>query len=247
MATSNPTPKIIPAIHNIQKNLGAIEKLGEAAAQMGGYKFLSVDTVISSIRPHLNEHGVIMTAELVDKQIDYISALPKEDGRPPKANTHVYVTYAFTFHSIEDGSSVTTTVLGEGLDTQDKATRKATTSAQKIALIETFFIETGEGDLHDGSNGAEDEADVPTNRAQRTAQSKTRAKKPAPPVADVDPDLAAKGKEAQDWIKAKLQAGEISREDALSTTKATAEELGKTQSDPAVLIAVKEALSAAAE
>jgi hypothetical protein len=51
--------------------------------------------------------------------------------------------YHVTFYAV-DGSSLTVPVVGEAIDSQDKATNKANTSALKLALIQTFAIATDE-------------------------------------------------------------------------------------------------------
>lgn len=150
--------KIHEAILEIQKNVPTLEKNGVGPQTQGSYKFLAVDDIVLAVRPLLDKNGVIVHAELLDHGFHYNRAALKEDGRVPRESVQAWVKYAFHFIAAEDGSEIVTTVVGEGIDTQDKAIRKATTSAWKIALIQTFSLATGEidPDAQDGAHAAQE-------------------------------------------------------------------------------------------
>lgn len=168
--------KIHVALHAIQKDMPTLEKNGIGPQTQGSYKFLSVDDVLKAVRPLLDEHGVFVHAELLDHGFHYNPAALKEDGRVPRESIQAWVKYAFHFVAVEDGSEVVTTVIGEGIDTQDKAVRKATTSAWKIALIQTFSLVTGEldPDAQDGAHAAQESAPAPTQSKISKAAGTTR-------------------------------------------------------------------------
>lgn len=166
-------------IFNIQKDMPTLQKNGVGPQTQGSYKFLAVDDVLSAIRPLLVEHGVIVVPVLVDKGFHYNAAADKGDGRVPRESIQAWVEYEFRFVAHEDGSEIVTRVVGEGIDTQDKAIRKATTSAWKIALIQTFALITGEPDpdSQDGAHAAQSDVAKPTSaaRAVQKAQNATVA------------------------------------------------------------------------
>lgn len=173
--------KIHVALHTIQKDMPTLEKNGIGPQTQGGYKFLSVDDVLKAVRPLLDEHGVFVHAELLDHGFHYNPAALKEDGRVPRESIQAWVKYAFHFVAVEDGSEIVTTVIGEGIDTQDKAVRKATTSAWKIALIQTFSLVTGEldPDAQDGAHAAQETAPAPTQSKITKAAGGAKASAPA--------------------------------------------------------------------
>lgn len=153
MTTEKTTvPAIYGALLAIQKDVPTLQKNGVGPSTQGGYKFLAVDDVLSAVRPLLDKHGVIVSPKLLDHGFHYNTALPKDNERVPRENVQAWVKYEFTFIAAVDGSQLSTVVIGEGTDTQDKAVRKATTSAWKIALIQTFALITGEPDP-DASDG----------------------------------------------------------------------------------------------
>lgn len=170
-ATKAKVPAIYGKMHAITSNMPTLEKNGVGPSTQGSYKFLAVDDVLHAVKPLLNEHGVIVSPTLIDKGFTFNSAAVKEDGRVPRQNVHAWVEYEYRFIAVEDGSEISVTVVGEGIDSQDKAIRKATTSASKIAFINAFTLITGEidPDAQDGGADAQKEARVP--EAVRKAQA----------------------------------------------------------------------------
>ena len=181
--TTTGVPAIYAAIAAIQKDIPTLQKNGVGPSSQGGYKFLSVDDVLHAIKPLFDTHGVIVSPELVKDEFWVSTANAKDNERVPRSNISARVTYRFRFIAVSDGSHLDTVVIGEGTDTQDKAVRKATTSAWKIALIQTFALITGEIDP-DGLDGgaANNEAGATSNpQANRALSPKATAATPAGP------------------------------------------------------------------
>lgn len=173
-------PEIYNKILEAQKAVKGLEKNGTGPATQGGYSFLAVDDVLKKIKPLLDEHGIIVLPTLVDHGFEFTKANAKDDSRVPKYATTAWVKYQFDFIAVEDASKLSTTVIGEGADTSDKAIRKATTSAWKIALIQTFALITGEADpdSQDGAN-VPDQGNADSGRkspAERHVERIERAK-----------------------------------------------------------------------
>jgi hypothetical protein len=147
-------------ILEVQKNVPTLEKNGIGPQTQGSYKFLSVDDVLHGVKPLLNDAGIVTVPNLLDHGFHYNSAIAKDNERVPRESIHAWVKYDFEFVAAEDGSSIHAIVVGEGIDTQDKALRKATTSAWKIALIQAFQLATGEidPDAQDGAYAAQEAA-----------------------------------------------------------------------------------------
>src|ERR1700731_578035 len=51
---------------------------------------------------------------------------------------------AYTFIDVDTGEEITAKVAGQGLDSGDKAPYKAMTGALKYALLQSFFLATGD-------------------------------------------------------------------------------------------------------
>lgn len=245
-------PKIYKKIQAIQDELPRLAKDGDFNGGKIQYKFLAVDDVVKALRPLFIKHGVFVTTELVDQEISYNRA-EVSGARVPLQSVHVLLTYKFTFTASEDGSSISSTVVGEGYDSQDKAVRKATTSAQKIAFINTFSIETGEPDLHDGYNGAAANEAGPDEKPKSAASRKVAAAKaPTAPKANPQPKVAPKTNSELNEVKGKIKveiidAGIKTGEEVNDLVKAKKTELGEARINATVYNAVYEDLKGATE
>lgn len=137
--------KIYSAIASIMQNIGAIGKEQEAKKANGErlYKFRGIDTVLNALHPLFVEYKLFFIP--VVKNVDIATI-----GNTKRAV--VNVDYVFT--SAEDGSSITVSMTGEGMDSGDKAVNKALSAAYKYACFQLFCIPT-EGDMCDSEKDSE--------------------------------------------------------------------------------------------
>jgi len=122
---------IFELIPKVMSDVGAIGKSG--TNDFDKYKFRTIDDIYSRLQPALAKHGVFIVPNVIETR--------EEKFKSAKGAEHVrvrlkvkYVLYA------GDGSSVESTVEGEGVDRSDKATNKALTAAFKYMLIQVFCI-----------------------------------------------------------------------------------------------------------
>lgn len=102
-----------------------------------GFKFRGIDDVYQALQAVMAKHGVFTTSELLKVERD---ELPTKSGGV-KYCTRLQMRYHFRHAS---GSEVVTDVLGEGMDSGDKAMTKAMAVAHKYALLQAFMIPTEE-------------------------------------------------------------------------------------------------------
>lgn len=121
----------------VMKEIGSIGKDQKNLAQ--GFKFRGIDQFINALYPALTKHGVFMTTEVLH-QSEVLKEVTRSNGKAG-VDKHVSIQMKYSFHA-EDGSSVSSSVPAEGLDSGDKATNKALSAALKYALIQTFSIPT---------------------------------------------------------------------------------------------------------
>lgn len=100
-----------------------------------GYKFRGIDDVYAALQAILAKHGVFTTSEILSDR--------SEERTSKQGNATIYrvLKIRYTFWA-DDGSSVTSEVMGEGMDTSDKASNKAMSVAHKYALLQAFSIPT---------------------------------------------------------------------------------------------------------
>lgn len=127
--------KIIKALTNIINEIGAIGKNKKSPGVT--YAYRGIDDVMNELHPLLAKHGVVIVPEVVE-QI-------RENRTTLKGNPIIYSIMKIKFHFIaEDGSEVVATIVGEGMDTSDKASNKAMAIAFKYACFQVFCIPTEE-------------------------------------------------------------------------------------------------------
>lgn len=129
--------KIFEAMAGLMTDLTAIGKDQKNVQQ--GFKYRGIDQVYNAIHPLLAKHKIFTTPEVLDKT--------REERTNAKGTVLAFVTMRikYTFWT-DDGSSVSCTVEGEGMDSGDKASNKAMAIAHKYALLQTFCIPTEDMD-----------------------------------------------------------------------------------------------------
>lgn len=134
------TPMIYEAITNIMADIDAIGKDQKAGSGSFGYKFRGIDQVINYMKPLLAKHGVFVVPEVLETT--------REERVNTKGGNVIYsvMKVKHTYYA-KDGSSISSIVVGEGMDTGDKASNKALSIAMKYSMFQVFCIPTEE--MHD--------------------------------------------------------------------------------------------------
>lgn len=135
-STNPATGSIHMALAAIMRDMTAVAKARENTAQ--GFKFRGIDDVYNELHPIFAAHGVVCLP-LVDT-ISIAEAGRTKAGHPINRSV---VTIGYRF-SASDGSSVEAKMVGEGLDSADKATAKALSAAHKYLLLQTFLVPTSD-------------------------------------------------------------------------------------------------------
>lgn len=129
--------QIYKAMAGLMADLTAIGK--DQKNQQQGFKYRGIDQVYNALHPLMAKHKIFTTPEVLGKD--------REERTNAKGTVLAFVTLRikYTFWT-EDGSSVSCTVEGEGMDSGDKASNKAMAIAHKYALLQTFCIPTEDMD-----------------------------------------------------------------------------------------------------
>ena len=181
---------IYQAITDIMSEGYAITKDKRNAQQ--GFRYRGIDDVLNTFQPLLAKHHVFVVPEVLDQQ--------RQERTTGKGGSLLYslLRMRYTFYA-EDGSSVSAVVIGEGMDSGDKASNKAMSVAMKYAMFQVFCIPTEEMQDPD---------------AETPEPSKPKADQPAPePVhcadcgAEIQPYQDGNGKTVgvDRWSKASMQ------------------------------------------
>lgn len=122
-------------MNNIFHEIGLVGVPKNKIMQKYNYKFRDIDSIMNTLNPIFGKHGVHIEVNTLSKEIK-----DDKDDYGKKICT-VFLTVRYKFIA-EDGSSISSVVLGEGRDNFDKATAKAYSSAIKTALLHKFLIPT---------------------------------------------------------------------------------------------------------
>lgn len=171
---------IYKAITDIMSEGYAITKDKRNAQQ--GFKYRGIDDVLNTFQPLLAKHHVFVVPEVLDQQ--------RQERTTGKGGSLLYslLRMRYTFYA-EDGSSVSAVVIGEGMDSGDKASNKAMSVAMKYAMFQVFCIPTEEMQDPD---------------AETPEPSKPKAEQPTPePIfcADCGAEIQAYQDAEGKWVK----------------------------------------------
>lgn len=127
--------KIYEVISAVMEDCGAVGK--DSMNPQQHYKYRGIDAVMNALNPAMRKHKLFVAPEVLEQT--------REERQTSKGGLLIYsiVKVKYTFWTT-DGSSVSATVIGEGMDSGDKATNKAMSAAFKYALFQVFCIPTEE-------------------------------------------------------------------------------------------------------
>ena len=136
-ATNNPPLNINQALVFISRNVKAIGKDSINTGQH--FKFRGIDAVMNALHPIFAEAGVVILPEIISERT--------EDRTTKSGSSLIYriLTVKFRFVA-EDGTEQACTMIGEGMDSGDKAANKAMAVALKYALTQMNLLPYDEVD-----------------------------------------------------------------------------------------------------
>jgi len=129
---------IIQLLNEVMKDVGAISKSDKNTSQ--GFNFRGIDSVINAVSPAMRKHGIVVVPSVEDYQYESV-----EIGKNRTVMGHVKVKVTYTFAGPE-GDAIKATVVGEAMDSGDKATAKAMSVAFRTALLQSLCLPTDEPD-----------------------------------------------------------------------------------------------------
>lgn len=160
------------AICNVMARIGAIEKNKKNVKQ--GFDYRGVDDVMNALQK-----------ELIAEQV-YVFPTVLHMDRMERTNAtgtvlqYTLLTMQYTFVCAKDGSNVSVTVIGEGMDSGDKSANKAMSVAFKYACLQIFCIPTEEQKDVAMVDPDRDSYDVKNTPKTEQKTAKTSTKKAVP-------------------------------------------------------------------
>lgn len=122
----------------IGKAIGKIGAIGKDKRNpQQGFMYRGIDQVYNALNPVMAELGIFICPEVLDMKRE------ERETRNGGLLTYTILTMKYTVYA-PDGSHITMTVMGEGMDSGDKGCNKAMSVAMKYAMFQLFCIPTEE-------------------------------------------------------------------------------------------------------
>lgn len=125
--------QIYSAICGVMEDIGVVGKNDINKQQ--GFKYRGIDAVMNALNPAMIRHKVFCVPEVLEQS--------REERTTKNGSNLIYSVCRMRYRFFTtDGSHVDAVVVGEGMDSGDKATNKAMAVAFKYACFQTFCIPT---------------------------------------------------------------------------------------------------------
>lgn len=129
----NATPLIYKKIIEVMADINAIGK--DRRNQQQGFQFRGIDDVMNELHSSLAKCGVFVLPKVLEET--------RTTGKTKNGGDMFYTRLKINFgFYAEDGSHVDAVVIGEAMDTGDKASNKALSIGLKYAMLQVFCIPT---------------------------------------------------------------------------------------------------------
>ena len=167
--------KVYSAIAAVMSDLSKIGIGKDKKNSQQGFMYRGVDDVMNALAPIISKHGLVILPRVTKR--DVIERQSKSGG----ALFYVTLDMEFDFVAAEDGSKhVVGPIIGEAMDSGDKASNKAMSIAYKYACFQAFCIPTE----------ADNDPDAHVHEI---------AHEPPPKIADADKSIAFGKHKGEKW------------------------------------------------
>jgi len=136
---------IYQSMAGIVNEVKAVSKSNVAdMGKAGRYKFRGIDDIYNTLHEAFASQNVFIIPEILEEKSEIIEKVKMYNGEKNITySKYTTLKVKYTFFA-SDGSSVSAIGIGEAIDTSDKGSNKAQSSALKYVLMQTFLIPTEE-------------------------------------------------------------------------------------------------------
>src|SRR6185312_16228298 len=128
---------VYKAIAGVMADLAKIGIGKEKKNQQQNFMYRGVDDVMNALAAFLPKHGLVILPRVLKREV------VERQSAKGNALFYVWLDVEYDFVSVEDGSKhIVGPVIGEAMDSGDKASNKALSIAYKYACFQAFCIPT---------------------------------------------------------------------------------------------------------
>lgn len=128
------TPAVYKAMAAVMADMSKVGVGKDQFNKQQGFKYRGVDDVMNTLAPSLSKHGLLIVPRVIERTVS------ERESKSGGTLFHTVLKVDFDFIAASDGSKYTTSLIGEGMDSGDKATNKAMAIAYKYACFQAFCI-----------------------------------------------------------------------------------------------------------
>jgi hypothetical protein len=156
--------KVYAAINKVQAEIAKVGIAKDRNNQAQGFKFRGIDDVYNALAPLIPAAGLVILPRVISREVTERAS--KNGG----AIFYVNIVVEYDFVCAEDATKHTVVMVGEAMDSADKATNKALSAAYKYACFQVFCIPT------EGDNDADGQHQVVISEEARARERLENAK-----------------------------------------------------------------------
>lgn len=141
-------PKIYSLMGEAMRRISAVGK--DSVNKTQGFKYRGIDAVMNALYPVMSDLGLFIVPEVLEQTREERTTTKSVWDNDQKKNVEKKSTLLYSLLKIrytmyaKDGSNVSAVVIGEGMDSGDKASNKAMAVGLKYACFQMFMIPTEE-------------------------------------------------------------------------------------------------------
>jgi len=142
---------IYKKINSIMRKVEFVTKDGQLGFGNNTFRIVTHDKVLSVVRQHFVDEGVIVVPHQVDKGIS-VEGTTKNGGK----KIRMEALYDVSFIDVEDGSEIIIRAEAHAEDNSDKGANKCLTYAVKNAILKVLMLQTGDDANQEVANKVND-------------------------------------------------------------------------------------------
>lgn len=188
--------RMIPAIMGKLKAVGRDQK-----NRTQNFSYRGIDDLYNALSPIMAEFGVFTVPTVLEERSE------ERKSKSGSVMLHVVLKVRYRFFA-SDGSFFDAVLIGEGMDSGDKASNKAESIAHKYALTQVFAVKTEDQSDPDGETPEELEPKATTRTQPEPSRPTSTVSKPPPAAPSTKPVDSLKETLGQPGVAKLLAMGE---------------------------------------
>ena len=175
--------QIYKLIGDAMREIRAVGK--DSVNQTQGFKYRGIDAVMNALNPVMSKLGLFIVPEVLEQTREERESVKTYNNKETKTLLKYSILKIKYTLFAPDGSNVSCVVIGEGMDSGDKASNKAMAVGLKYACFQVFMIPTEEMAQDDPDKESFEVTSAAMTPPQPATVKQRKAPKADPP-ADVE-------------------------------------------------------------